>query len=157
MALETKTHLDEKTVDKLQRLIQANMDSHEGFREAADEVDNETLAGLFRGLAEKRQQQAQTLQGLVSVNGEEPRDSGTYMGAAHRTWIELKTAVVGGDTESILNECERGEDHIKNLYEEILKETAGSAVNDVLQRQYAEVKADHDRVRDLRDTAREMD
>jgi uncharacterized protein (TIGR02284 family) len=36
------------------------------------------------------------------------------------------------------------------LYEEVLKETAGSAVNDVLTRQYAKVKAGHDQVRDLR-------
>ncbi len=157
MNLETKTNLRDETIEKLQRLIQGNLDSFEGFRDAAENVDNATLAGMFRGLAEKRNQQAQTLKGLVTVSHETPEDAGTYMGSAHRAWMELKTAVVGGDTVSILNECERGEDHIKALYEDILKETAGSAVNDVLQRQYAEVKADHDRIRDLRDAAREMD
>jgi uncharacterized protein (TIGR02284 family) len=37
------------------------------------------------------------------------------------------------------------------MYEDVLTETAGSAVHDVLQHQYAKVKAAHDVVRDLRD------
>ena len=36
-----------------------------------------------------------------------------------------------------------------------LKNTAGSAVNDVLTQQYAKVKAGHDRVRDLRDAMKD--
>ena len=58
----------------------------------------------------------------------------------------------GGDPYVILIEAERGEDHIKEAYEEVLKETAGSAMNDVLTDQYAAVKAGHDKVRDLRDS-----
>lgn len=57
----------------------------------------------------------------------------------------------GGDPYVILIEAERGEDHIKEAYEDVLKETAEDAVNDVLTAQYAIVKAGHDQVRDSRD------
>ena len=59
--------------------------------------------------------------------------------------------VTNGDAYVVLIEAERGEDHIKEAYEDVLKATAGSAMNDVLQAQYARVKAGHDKVRDLRD------
>ncbi|TWT39087.1 PA2169 family four-helix-bundle protein [Blastopirellula retiformator] len=55
------------------------------------------------------------------------------------------------DCYAILAEAEAGEDHIKHAYEDALKETAGSAMNDVLQKQYAQVKQGHDRIRDMRD------
>ena len=40
---------------------------------------------------------------------------------------------------------------IKARYENVLKETAGSPYNAVLQRQYASVKEAHDTIRDMRD------
>jgi uncharacterized protein (TIGR02284 family) len=64
-------------------------------------------------------------------------------------------AAFGAGTHAMLSEAERGEDYIKGKYEEILKGTAGSAVTDVLNRQYRAVKIAHDRVRDLRDTYQE--
>ncbi len=56
------------------------------------------------------------------------------------------------DAYVILCEAERGEDHIKHAYEDVLKETAGSPLNHVLPQQYSIVKSGHDKVRDLRDT-----
>jgi uncharacterized protein (TIGR02284 family) len=37
------------------------------------------------------------------------------------------------------------------MYEEAIRDTAGSAVNDILQRHYAAVKAAHDMVREMRE------
>ncbi len=71
--------------------------------------------------------------------------------AVHRTWINVRELLTSNDANAILSEAERGEDHIKSAYETVLRNTAGSAVNDVLTRQYAQVKASHDRVKMLRD------
>ena len=94
---------------------------------------------------------ASELQSLVDFNGEEAEDDGSVAAKTHRIWINIRSKINGGDPYVILIEAERGEDHIKEAYEDILKETAGSAVNDVLTAQYAKVKAGHDKVRDLRD------
>ncbi len=76
MALETKLSLDDEVIEKLQDLIQLNLDSYEGFLEAADRIDDKRIAALFRELASDRSSQAAELRGLVSGNGHEPRKRG---------------------------------------------------------------------------------
>lgn len=152
MTLETKMNLNEETVAGIQKLIRYNIDSANGFEEAASEIKTDSIASLFRTLAADRHKLGAELQTFVEFNGEEPVDSGSALAAVHRTWIGIRSKLSGGDAYPILCEAEKGEDYIKGAYEDVLKDTAGSAMNDVLTRQYAEVKKGHDRVRDLRDS-----
>lgn len=156
MNYETKTTLKPETIDALQELIQVNIDSRDGFHEAADNIDDLSVSSLFRELASQRNSNVSELRTLVSSNLEEPQDSGSAAASIHRTWMDLRAAL-GGGVSAMLSEAERGEDYIKSKYEETLKATAGSAVTDVLNRQYADVKAGHDRVRDLRDACQDKD
>ena len=156
MAVETTTTLDDTTVSTLQELIQLNIDSRDGFREAAEEVERFDLASEFRRFAEERDRQAEELKVYVELNDDEPTERGSFAAAMHRTWINIKNALAGDDVLAILQECERGEDVIKEAYEKALKNTAGSAVNDVLSSQMRQVKAVHDHVRDLRDARKAM-
>ena len=151
MSIETVNNLDESTISGLQKLIRYNIDSFEGFRDAADEVKDEAVATLFRELAAERSLLAKELQNHVEISGEDSEDDGSMLAAVHRTWLKVRSLINGGDAVPILCEAEKGEDCIKAAYEDVLKDTAGSAVNDVLTQQYAKVKAGHDRVRDLRD------
>ena len=152
MSVETKTDLNETTVAKLQKLIRANIDSYNGFHESAEEIEDAQLAVLFKELGDQRSAMAAQLQKFVGFNGKDAEDDGSVAAKTHRIWINIRSKLNGGDSHVILIEAERGEDHIKNAYEEVLKETAGSAMNDVLTDQYAAVKAGHDKVRALRDT-----
>ncbi|MEZ6137576.1 MAG: PA2169 family four-helix-bundle protein [Pirellulaceae bacterium] len=151
MKTETKTDLNDKTIDKLQMLIRANIDSYNGFHESAEEIDDARLSALFKEVGDQRSAIASELQEFVEFNGREAEDDGSVAAKTHRIWINIRGKLNGGDPHVILIEAERGEDHIKAAYEEVLKETAGSAMNDVLTRQYASVKAGHDKIRDLRD------
>ena len=151
MSLETKFNLREETIEKLQKLIRYNIDSHDGFREAAEEIESPQLASLFRDLAQERSALATELQSYVEWNEEEAEDEGSISAAVHRLWIDVRSQFTGGDSYAILAEAERGEDYIKEAYEDVLKDIPGNALNDVLQKQYARVKAAHDRIRDLRD------
>ncbi|BBO35747.1 PA2169 family four-helix-bundle protein [Lacipirellula parvula] len=148
--METKHNLREQTIEKVQDLIQINIDSQKGFCEVADKLKDKQLAALFKQLGDERRTNTSELQQIVNYNGEKPQDDGSFAATVHRAWIDVRAAINGGDASVILNEAERGEDAIKEMYEDVLKETAGSAVNDVLTRQYAKVKAGHDKVRDLR-------
>ncbi|KLU01979.1 hypothetical protein RISK_006163 [Rhodopirellula islandica] len=151
MSLETKIDLNETTIEKLQKLIRANIDSYNGFHESAEELKDERLATLFRAIGDERSAMATELQQHVEFNGKEAEDDGSVAAKTHRIWINIRGKLNGGDATVILIEAERGEDHIKEAYEDVLKDTAGSAMNDVLSAQYAKVKAGHDKVRDLRD------
>lgn len=151
MALETKATLSEPTIAALQALIRVNLDSEKGFREAAGHCDGNTIVvGLFEELARQRSVQAAELRRLVGINEEEPEDTGSAAGTAHRFLLNVR-GKLGGGAPVMLIEAERGEDSIKSAYEETLKQHAGSAVTDVLNRHYAAVKAGHDQVRDMRD------
>lgn len=151
MSLETKTDLNEQTIDKLQKLIRANIDSYNGFHESADNIDDAKLKTLFKEIGDQRSEIATQLQRFVEFNGDEAADDGSVAAKTHRVWINIRSKVSGGDPHVLLVEAERGEDHIKAAYEDVLKDTAGSAMNDVLTQQYATVKAGHDKIRNLRD------
>jgi uncharacterized protein (TIGR02284 family) len=50
-------------------------------------------------------------------------------------------------------ECERGEDAAKAAYEAALQKSLPADVRTLVERQYQGVKANHDRVRNLRNSA----
>lgn len=152
MSLETAHTLAPETVEALQELTQMNIDSRDGLRYSAEQLKQSPIATLFREAAEERSRQAAELQHYVSLNDQEPKRKGSFAAAVHRSWIAIRDSISSDDVHAVLAEAERGEDHIKGAYEDVLKRTAGSAVNDVLQRQYAAVKKIHDRIRDLRDS-----
>lgn len=151
MQTETKTQLSDSTLRTLQQLIQINIDSRDGFRFAAENIDDMTLSTLFDSLSHQREEQANELSRFVSWNAERPNREGSYAAALHRSWISIRETFSPSNTYAVLAEAERGEDQIKQAYEDGLRDTAGSAMNDVLTRQFANVKAAHDRIRDLRD------
>lgn len=138
----------------LRQITQLNLDSRDGFQEAADEVDDPNLRRLFEGLARERGDQAAELQSLVASEGGEPVVEGSYLAAMHRTWMQIRKAIVSNDAHAILAEAERGEDHIKEAYEDALPRTTDSKLMPVLDRQYRQVVAAHDRIRNLRDSTK---
>lgn len=153
MAMSTHT-LSQKSIDWLQSLIQINIDSRDGFKEAAENLkeSNPTLANRFCQWASDREAQANELQTLVAGNAEEPTSSGTFAAAAHRTWMDIRSALGGGD-QAILDEAERGEDQIKAKYEEALNDMGGSEpCCETLRRHLAAIQVSHDEVKMLRDT-----
>lgn len=156
MATNTHNHpnlagLDDDAVDQLNDLISLNIDSAKGFAQAAESVDVAAYASLFRDLGRQRQNNADELRREVLADGEEPTDSGSSKGTAHRWWMNLRDKITTSEAYDVLAEAERGEDVIKERYEEVLKSTTDHGLNGVVQRQYTNVKAGHDRIRDLRD------
>lgn len=149
--MESVSNLNKDSIKGIQDLIEINIDSSKGFAEAADKVENPGIANLFRQCGTERKQYAKQLQDIVRDNHKEPKDSGTAAGMMHRWWLDIRGTVTGGNEHTVLADAERGEDSIKHRYEDTLKKTAGSAVNDLLTKQYAGVKARHDQIRDMRD------
>ncbi|MEZ6046445.1 MAG: PA2169 family four-helix-bundle protein [Planctomycetaceae bacterium] len=156
MALETKLDLNPETIEHIQDLICINIDAYDGLKESAELIADQRVATVFRELAQERSQIAKELQTYCEWNGEQARQEGSIAAAVHRAWINIRGMVSDGDAYAILAEAERGEDQIKHAYEKALKNSAGSAMTDVLQAQYRKVKAGHDRIRDLRDHYKAM-
>lgn len=151
MNLPHKHDMSEDTVEHLSELIQINKDSVEGFEEAIKAANDSRVETLFREVMDERKDFAAELAAHVDINDGNEDPSGSIKGMAHRWWLQAHAAFASNNAIAVLKDAEAGEDEIKEKYEEVLKETAGSPVNDVLTRQYAKVKAGHDRIRDLRD------
>ncbi len=142
------------TTSTLNDLIQTLKDAQEGFRAAAEAVKSPDLQTLFNEYSLQRSKFAGELQAIVrNLGNDEPETGGSVSGALHRGWIDLKGALTKQDDHAILAECERGEDSAVAAYEEAIGDSAlPGYVLDTLQEQYTEVRAAHDRVRDLRDS-----
>ncbi len=106
MSLETKFNLSEETIEKLQTLIRYNIDAYDGFQKCAEEIKSPHLASLFRDLAHERSAMATELQEYVEWNNEEAEDDGSASAAVHRTWINIRSTLSGGEPHAILAEAE---------------------------------------------------
>lgn len=153
MSLETKTKLTSETISIVQELVKINVDSRDTFQELADATGNASVAIMFRELASERNRNVAELESLLNFNREKPDESASVAATYHRIVIGLRSAL-GAGTATMLSEAESAEDKIQNKYEEVLKREPGSAVRDILQRQYSAVRAAHDRVRAIRDAHR---
>lgn len=141
----------DQAISTLNNLIETLKDGKNGFESAAADVKDSKVKTVFLECAQERSRLAGELQAEVSKRGGEPEKSGSASAAVHRGWMNLKNALGGGE-KAILDEAERGEDVAVKSYEKALKENLPADVASVVQRQYAEVKQAHDRVRDLRDS-----
>ena len=136
-------------------LIETLKDGQKGFKEAAEAVKDPQLKSLFDQYSQQRSRFATELQNQAKSLGEaKPEKTSSAAGAMHRAWINLKSAATSGDDHAILAECERGEDSAVNEYKEALENGLTSSLRDIVSRQYREVTAAHDRIKNLRDTAK---
>src|SRR5207248_7425613 len=112
-----------ETISTLNDLIETLKDGQEGFRQAAEAVEDPELKSLFNECSLQRSRFAGELQREAIALGEsKPEDSSSAAGALHRTWIDLKAAIAKRDNHAILAECERGEDSAVKGYQEAMEE-----------------------------------
>jgi uncharacterized protein (TIGR02284 family) len=140
-------------ISTLNDLIETSKDGEEGFRACADNVESPVLKTFFEEKAARCREGAMQLQAMVREMGGDPAQGGSMSGAMHRFWLKLKSSITGMDDRAILDECERGEDVAEASYEDALQLELPVDVRRVVQNQYREVMANHDRVKELRNTA----
>ena len=139
----------------LNNLIETLKDGQEGFKQAAESVRNPALKALFSDYSQQRSCFAAALQSEAHSHGEtEPETSSSATGALHRGWINLKSVITGGDKHAILAECERGEDSAVEEYKKALDDGLSPTAQELVLRQFAEIKAAHDRIKSLRDATK---
>ncbi|NEX61060.1 PA2169 family four-helix-bundle protein [Noviherbaspirillum galbum] len=141
-------------VSTLNDLIETCKDGEEGFRNCAENISDSELKSYFTNRAQRCSTAAAELQDVVEEYGGKPETSSSISSALHRRWVDIKSAVTGKDDESILNECERGEDVAKRSYENALSKDLPDEVRSLVERQYQGVMQNHDQVKSLRNQAR---
>jgi uncharacterized protein (TIGR02284 family) len=147
--------LQKEAISTINSLIETLKDGEKGFKEASEAVKDPQLKSLFEQYSQQRQRFATELQAEAAGLGElKPEKSSSAAGAMHRAWINLKSAVTSGDDGAILSECERGEDSAVHEYQEAIQDGLAGAAREIVSRQFVEIKSAHDRVKQLRDSAK---
>ncbi|MBL8496476.1 PA2169 family four-helix-bundle protein [Nitrosomonas sp. JL21] len=139
-----------KSIDVLNDLIETSRDGAEGFRKCAEDANDPQLESYFLDRAESCEQAVQTLTEEIRKYGGKLDTSGTFRGALHRLWIDVRTALTDKDNLAVLEECERAEDVAVKTYQDALKEEMPESLRSLITRQLDGVKRNHDRIRELR-------
>ncbi len=138
-------------ISVLNSLIKTMLDSRKGFRDAAEDATSSRFGEIFAEFAADRSNVASQLQAEVRRLGGNPEDDSSFLAAAHRTFMNLKTAITGKDDKAIVEEVERGEDYIKGKFEAAMNDRELSPeTGQVVAQAFASVRAGHDRASALK-------
>ncbi len=138
-------------VKVLNSLIETTIDSVDGYEKAAENTKNAEFRRIFEERCFERRQVCDSLRGEVRRMGGEPEDDGTMLAGAHRAFLKVRDAVMGGDDKQVIDEVERGEDFIKMKFEKAMKdEDLTPAALEAVTRAYGSVKSGHDQISALK-------
>lgn len=140
---------NEETIAVLNDLIEISKDGEREFQDCAEDVTDPELLNFFTEKSQQCSRGAEMLQEQVRLLGGEPETEGSFAGAAHRMWVNLKSAITGADKTSILKECERGEQHAVEAYEKALQEDLPPDIREMVEMQHHVVVANMERVHTL--------
>ena len=143
---------NDRAVKLLNSLIETTLDSAHGYEEAAESSRDGQLRTLFVERSRRRMELARQLQQEVRTFGGEPENDQSMLGKAHNKFVELKNAIMGGDSpKAVIDEVERGEDVIKGKFEKAMNDDALPAnARQVVTRAYESIRVDHDEISRLK-------
>ena len=133
----------------LNQLIQTCKDGENGFRVAAESVDDVNLQHLLESYSQQRSEFAAELESEVKRLDQNPAEAGHLAAALHRGWMDIKSLATGRDEAAIIAECERGEDVAVKAYEQVLASGLPADLRALVERQFFKVKEAHDQIRSL--------
>jgi len=141
-------------IEILNDLIEIHNDRVVGYEKAIDELQKEDsdLAALFNDMIQESHRLKAELSKEVILLGAKPEEGTTASGKIYRAWMDVKAVFTGRDRETILSNCEFGEDAAQTAYETAL-ETEGLTmeIRSLLTDQQSELRTSHNRIRNLRD------
>ncbi|BAM02455.1 ferritin-like domain-containing protein [Phycisphaera mikurensis] len=145
--------LNNATLSKIKSLHQINVDSIEGWKLAIEEIEHTELQTLFRGILQNREQQAAELASYLESHGAEVDHDTSFLSTVHRWWLDAKESIASKDNTAVVEEADRGEESILKKYDDLVNDEAvrASSLHPVLQRQHAQVDADHNRVHAMKE------
>ncbi len=142
---------DNKSVGTLETLTTTLIDSVNGYRDAAQNAEGTKFQELFRRNADERSRIAEELRAEIRRLGGNAPDDGSFLGATHQRFLDLKAAVTGRDDKAIINEVERGEDYLKEKFEAALNATdVAPETRSIIERAYQSVRQGHNQISSLK-------
>ena len=149
--METQT---QTAIEVLNSLVIINNDRIAGYETASSETDEQDLKTMFAQFINTSKKNKQELGVEVTKLGGEIAEGTLLSGKFYRAWMEVKVALSSKDRKAILDSCEFGEDVAVDAYTEALADNMDDITAEqktILNDQQLLIKADHDKVKALRD------
>lgn len=148
---------NQKTIDILQDLLTRAYDAEQGFNHAAEAVEHDALASLFREYSDQRRAFGGEIKSVLVSLGAEPDKGASMIGKLHQFWIDLRGKLSDSPEHEILDECLRGEDKTIEDYREYARASdVTPAANRVITNQLMEIEKIHKRLKSLENAASAM-
>ncbi|MGN6616771.1 MAG: PA2169 family four-helix-bundle protein [Ilyomonas sp.] len=147
-----------EAVEILNDLIEINNDRIDGYERGLKELKDgdEDLRVLFLGFIDESRQIKMQLGKEVQVLGSDMATGSTNSGKIYRAWMDVKAIFTGKDRQTILANCEFGEDAAQKAYISALKsEDLPTYLREMISQQQRILKSSHDEIKKLRDQQRE--
>lgn len=132
----------EEIVSTLESLISILEDGKLGYTNASEHTETATLKTEFLSFARERSLFIVELQDEINKLGKSTDTSGGGpLGAIHRVWIDIKSALTSSDNEAIIEACITGEEAAIEEYENALeKEELDVTQKTILSKQLNSIK-----------------
>jgi uncharacterized protein (TIGR02284 family) len=144
-----------KLVEVLNDLVQINNDRVVGYEKTANETKSldSDLQATFHKMANGSRKYASELAQEVSKLGGEVTHGTSNSGKIYRVWMDVKATFTGHDRETVLKNCEFGEDAAQKAYRAALASDAqmSADVRELITNQQASLKTAHDLIKKYRD------
>lgn len=144
----------ENNKEILNDLVQITNDRIAGYQKAIEElhVEDTDLKTLFVEMVRQSHRHKAALVQELQVLGGDADTGTTTSGKIYRAWMDIKAMFTGHDRETVLNNCEFGEDAAQKAYKMALEADGLSAnLRSLITDQQTELRASHDEIKALRD------
>jgi len=145
---------NKENAEILNDLIQINNDRIAGYERAISELkpEDSDLKSLFVEMVGQSHRLKMNLVQEVQAAGEDADTGTTTSGKIYRAWMDIKAVFTGHDRETVLNNCEFGEDAAQKAYQMALEEdTLTSNLRSLISEQKFDLRGSHDEIKALRD------
>ena len=143
---------NDDVIDTLNDLLETCRDGEYGFNTSAEHAKSAEIKTMLMRHSGECRDAGLELQRLIRELGGEADDGGSVSGALHRGWVAVRGVLSGYSDQSMLDECERGEDYAVASYRKALKQNLPAAVRTVVERQAQGAQRNHDQVKAIRDS-----
>lgn len=137
------------TTEQLNELIEITRDGQRFYQHAHDEVKDVRLQVLFRDMSQSKSELIRALSVKVAANQDKPASGGTFVGKLRQVYADTKATLVSDTEATYVAQLEEAEDRILHAFEDAL-ESAEPDVQALLTAEMPKVRANHDRMRALK-------
>jgi uncharacterized protein (TIGR02284 family) len=143
------TNIRNEKIETLNDLIAVTRDSAAFYGEAAGKVDNPALQSLFSAMADSKNGLVGAMSRDVKAVGAEATGSGTFRGALHKVYGDVR-ARLGDDTDyAYVAELEETEDRLLGAWNNVLADgDAPAPVKEAVSSYLPKVQEHHALMRD---------